>query len=61
MPKCEDWPCCGHGNHCPHHDENGEEIWTCTECGCKLPKKARSSICIKCQNDLYMRMEDSNF
>ena len=56
MPRCEDYPCCGH-DRCPGRDENGEEIWTCTECGCDLPAKARSSICADCQSAIRKEME----
>ena len=53
MPRCEDYPCCGHGppplgddGGCP--DENG--CFNCVLCGGKLPKGAYSSICKDCRN-----------
>lgn len=45
MPRCEDFPCCGHAaGDCP--DSQGR--MTCVECGRKLAKNASSSICPKC-------------
>ena len=50
MPRCEDFPCCGHEpGDCPSRRRDGSEVWTCVECGKKLPRKATSSICAKCQ------------
>lgn len=50
MP-CEDYPCCGHtsGDPCPKRDAKGRIIMTCCECGARLPRGARSSICEGCQ------------
>lgn len=52
MPRCEDYPCCGHGpapmgdgGGCP--DEDGR--FNCVLCTRKLEKGARSSICVPCQ------------
>jgi len=59
MPRCEDYPCCGHApGECPGHDEDGEEIWYCTECGGELPHGARSSICAECQSEIRKEMEE---
>ncbi len=52
MPRCEDYPCCGHGPEstggdgggCP--DEDGR--FNCVLCGRKLEKGARSSVCTPC-------------
>ncbi len=48
MPRCEDYPCCGHGpppmgdgGGCP--DEEGR--FNCVLCGRKLPRGASSAIC----------------
>lgn len=57
--RCEDWPCCGHGNDCPDRDpETGEEIWGCAHCGAPLPRGARSSLCNHCIQDMHRRMDD---
>ncbi len=61
MPRCEDFPCCGHGpvstggdgGGCP--DASGR--FKCVTCGKRLPKTATSSICPKCQRD-RARMSD---
>lgn len=46
MPRCEDYPCCGHEpGECP--DSDGR--MRCVECRDRLPKNALSSICAKCQ------------
>lgn len=51
MPRCEDYPCCGHEeNGCP--DSNGQ--FPCATCGRKLPKNSTSSLCKKC----LKRMDD---
>jgi hypothetical protein len=52
MPRCEDYPCCGHGpastggdgGGCP--DEDGR--YKCVLCQATLEKGARSSICARC-------------
>ena len=47
---CEDYPCCGHeAGDCPTRDSKGNERWTCVCCGKRLPLKASSSICARCQ------------
>ncbi len=55
MPRCEDYPCCGHGP-VPQGDGGGcpDSIgrFNCTECGRLLPRKATSSICKKCQKSM---------
>lgn len=51
--RCEDYPCCGHEDgDCPSRDEDGNEIWSCASCGGKLPLKASSSICHRCQVEM---------
>ncbi len=61
MPRCEDYPCCGHGppplgddGGCP--DEQGR--FDCVTCGCKLPKRASSSICNRCMTERQARDPD---
>lgn len=45
MPRCEDYPCCGHeSGDCPGSDGR----MRCVECGRKLSQNAASSICPKC-------------
>lgn len=57
--RCEDWPCCGHGDDCPDRDpETGEEVWGCAHCGAPLPRGARSSLCNRCIQDMHRRMDD---
>ena len=53
MPRCEDYPCCGHGpaplgddGGCP--DEDGR--FDCVLCYSKLPKNSSSSICVSCRS-----------
>ena len=58
MP-CEDYPCCGHeAGDCPTRDARGNERWTCVECGKRLPLRATSSICIRCQTRMRRRGHD---
>jgi len=50
MPRCEDYPCCGHtepdgSTYCP--DDDGR--FACVNCGRKLEKNATSSICVRCR------------
>lgn len=67
MPRCEDFPCCGHGTtesgspDCPRIRKDGTEVWTCVECGKELPRKATSSICERCQRRLRRREWDGDF
>ncbi len=50
MPRCEDYPCCGHEpGDCP--DSQGR--FTCVTCGKKLRKNAPSSICAACVRRLH--------
>ena len=52
MPRCEDYPCCGHGP-APYGDGGGcpdsEGRFNCVLCGRKLPKRATSAICTRCR------------
>lgn len=49
MPRCEDYPCCGHeAGHCPSIGKDGKQIWYCCDCGCELPKGHTSSLCHAC-------------
>lgn len=62
MPRCEDFPCCGHeAGDCPALRADGSEIWKCVECGKRLPRNAPSSICAKCQRNMFERTEDDNY
>lgn len=56
--RCEDYPACGHtpGDPCPEVDRNGNVVPRCVECGARLNRGARSSICASCQR----RMADRN-
>lgn len=54
MPRCEDFPCCGHEpGDCP--DAQGR--FTCVDCRTTLPRNATSSLCKRCltalRRDLY--------
>jgi len=52
MPRCEDYPCCGHElGCCPETDPDTGEVlsMTCT-CGAKVPLGSRFSICEGCLN-----------
>jgi hypothetical protein len=46
MPRCEDFPCCGHEDAgCP--DEKGR--FPCVSCGNRIPRNARSqTLCSPC-------------
>lgn len=50
MPRCEDFPCCGHeAGCCPDFDpETGKQLNMRCTCGAKLPVNNRSSICNTC-------------
>lgn len=58
--RCEDYPCCGHtpGDPCPDRDRDGNIIARCVDCGKRLARNARSSICAGCQRRMYRRMDD---
>lgn len=63
MPRCEDYPCCGHGQSpqgdgggCP--DEQGR--FNCVTCGRKLPRGASSSICLTCRKRQSRRGYDED-
>jgi hypothetical protein len=60
MPRCEDYPCCGHEDgDCPRIDDEGVEHWRCVGgCGEELPRNARSSICADCQRRMF---RDENY
>ncbi len=57
MPRCEDFPCCGHeAGDCPSRDSKGREVYRCSEgCGRNLPRGATSSICRTCLARLRRR------
>lgn len=58
--SCEDFPCCGHtpDDPCPDRDRDGNIVPRCVECGKKLDRKARSSICVKCQKQMFNGEEE---
>lgn len=57
MPRCEDYPCCGHtpGDPCPDRDRQGRIVPRCCECGKRLPRNASSSICRRCMAAAHRR------
>lgn len=58
MPRCEDYPCCGHeSGDCP--DSSGR--MTCVECDKKLAKNASSSICASCLKRMSRRDYGGDF
>lgn len=53
MPRCEDYPCCGHEpGDCP--DSSGR-MRCVGGCGRRLPKNATSSICRLCMRRAQAR------
>ncbi len=54
MPRCEDYPCCGHApNDCPEFDSSsGFMPYRCIECGDPIPvaeaSRNHASFCKKC-------------
>ncbi len=51
MPRCEDFPCCGHElGCCPNYDESGKQLDMVCTCGARLPVNNRYSICESCLN-----------
>lgn len=49
MPRCEDFPCCGHEpGCCPNFDESGRQTDMVCTCGARLPVTSRYSICDAC-------------
>lgn len=59
MPRCEDYPCCGHGDgECPERDKMGRLRFRCVECGKMLPIGAPSSLCSKCEHREYRKWAD---
>lgn len=52
MPRCEDFPCCGHEpGCCPDFDpESGRQLNMKCTCGATLPINSRYSICDGCLN-----------
>lgn len=61
--RCEDFPCCGHtaDDPCPERDKNGDIVGRCCECGGRLKKGFRSSICDGCQRSTLKRSIDIDF
>lgn len=55
MARCEDYPCCGHGDGgCPNEDGS----FNCAHCGARLPKRARSSLCNACISQMHRIMDE---
>lgn len=49
MPRCEDFPCCGHElGCCPSYDNTGRQLDMVCTCGAQLPVSNRYSICDTC-------------
>ena len=61
MPRCEDFPCCGHeAGCCPNYDDAGKQTDMVCTCGARLPITNRYSICDTCldrQSDAEMEDE----
>ena len=56
MPRCEDFPCCGHElGCCPDFDESGRQLNMKCTCGATVPLTSRYSICEGCMQ----RMQES--
>jgi hypothetical protein len=65
MPRCEDYPCCGHENGaCPRIAANGREVYRCSNgCGRELTGRTRtagSSICRACTKRLLRQWSDGS-
>lgn len=60
MPRCEDFPCCGHEpGCCPDYDDAGNQLNMRCTCGAVLPVNNRYSICDGCM-DRMRREEDGD-
>jgi hypothetical protein len=59
MPRCEDYPCCGHEEGgCP--DSDG--AFFCAVCSRKMPKNWASAVCSRCHGDWRrQRQEEANY
>lgn len=63
MPRCEDFPCCG------HYDESDGASWCpddqgrfgCAGCGTTLNKRASSSLCQRCLDRIINCPEDGDY
>lgn len=54
MPRCEDYPACGHEDGgCP----NADGSFNCASCGRKLPKNSSSAVCKRCHRRHQRMME----
>lgn len=52
MPRCEDYPCCGHElGCCPNYDASGRQLTIVCVCGAEVPFGGRSSLCEACLSD----------
>ncbi len=57
MPRCEDYPCCGHEDGgCP----NADGSFNCASCGRKLPKNSASAVCVKCHRRWERQMREGD-
>lgn len=63
MARCEDYPCCGHtdGDPCPRRSASGRIIAECCFCFKRLPRGARSSICVGCQRRMARIESEGGF
>ena len=67
MPRCEDYPCCGHvepdgSSFCPTDDGR----FPCATCGRLLDKNAPSAVCKGCmaahlRRDEYLDRDDHDY
>lgn len=61
MEACEDFPCCGHEwGRCPRVDELGARYHVCVDCGARLPKNTRLSLCFECVQRAVQRDRDQD-
>lgn len=62
MPRCEDWPCCGHEpGECPDYDRKGNVIRKCAGCQARIPVNSRYSLCQGCMDRMdHERMMEEN-
>lgn len=59
MPRCEDFPCCGHEmGCCPDYDESGQQLNMKCTCGATVPLTSRYSICEGCMERMNEEHDD---
>ncbi len=58
MPRCIDYPCCGHEDGgCPNTDGS----FNCACCGKKLPKNSESAVCVACHRRQQRRWDEGDW